>query len=393
MKILHGVEMYAPVAGGAQEVVRQISTRLASRGHDVTVATRTTREPRLPVMDGVSIREFDVRGNAARGMTGQVAEYRDFVTRGGFDVVMLYAAQQWAMDALLPVLDTIPAAVVIAPCGFSGLADPRYSAYFDALPGQIRQADRVICHSTTYQDALWLDDHHLGFEVVPNGAAREEFADPPVSGLRAELGIAMDAPVALLVGGHTGLKGHDEAMRVFLTSQKMAGGVLLLNGNHPARVGCGVSCAVRTRTRNALHRDRKIMLTDFSRSDLIRAYFESDVLLSTSSVECSPLVLFEAAAAGLPFVASDAGNSSEIAEWTGCGFTIPWPRAAQRGTEFPVQAFSDAVDALLADRPRRREMSEAGRRSWRDSYTWDRITDSYESVYAAAMADHARRAA
>lgn len=384
--------MYAPVSGGAQEVVRQVSMRLAGRGHDVTVATQAMREGRPEVMEGVAIREFDVRGNAARGMTGQVAGYRDFVMRGGFDVVMLYAAQQWSMDALLPVMGAIPSAVVIAPCGFSGLEDPRYSAYFEDLPDQLRAAERIICHSTAYQDAAWLGHHGLRFDVVPNGAAEEEFLQPPDPGLRAQMGIPPDAPVALLVGGHTGLKGHDEAMRAFLQSREMAGGVLILNGNHPARVGCSASCRVRATVRNLAHRDRRIVLTDLSREDLVRAYFEADVLLSASSVECSPLVLFEAAAAGLPFVATDAGNSSEIAEWTGCGITVPWPRATPQGAMFPTGAFAEAIDSVVADEPRYREMSETGRRSWRESYTWDRITDAYEAVYVAAHADHAGRA-
>src|SRR3954462_6732295 len=105
LRILHAVEFYAPSVGGAQEVIRQVSGRLAARGHDVTVATTHLRERRVDVIDGVRIEGFDVRGNAVRGIEGDVERYRRFVLDGGFDVVMTYAAQQWTTDALLPILE------------------------------------------------------------------------------------------------------------------------------------------------------------------------------------------------------------------------------------------------------------------------------------------------
>ncbi len=39
MNILHTSEFYSPGVGGEQEVVKQLSERLAARGHEVTVAT------------------------------------------------------------------------------------------------------------------------------------------------------------------------------------------------------------------------------------------------------------------------------------------------------------------------------------------------------------------
>ena len=53
--------------------------------------------------------------------------------------------------------------------------------------------------------------------------------------------------------------------------------------------------------------------------EVVEAFFAADLFLFPSLIECSPLVLFEAAAAGTPFIATDVGNSREIAEWTGAG--------------------------------------------------------------------------
>src|SRR3954449_5227675 len=114
MRVLHAVELYRPSVGGAQEVVRQLSERLVTRGHEVTVATTALAERREHEVEGVRIAEFAVSGNAMRGLEGDVEGYRRFVLDGGFDVVMVYAAQQWTLDALLDVMDQVPCPVVVA---------------------------------------------------------------------------------------------------------------------------------------------------------------------------------------------------------------------------------------------------------------------------------------
>src|SRR6266545_6107539 len=104
LKILHCVEFYHPSPGGAQAVFRQVSEELVGRGHDVTVATTRLPHRRETELGGVRIEEFDVSGNAVRGLDGEVERYRSFVAEGGFDVVMPYAAQPWTTAALLPAL-------------------------------------------------------------------------------------------------------------------------------------------------------------------------------------------------------------------------------------------------------------------------------------------------
>ena len=101
MKILHTVQNYWPSIGGMQEVVRQLSERLVLAGHDVTVAT--SRHPLRAgnLYHGVKIVDFEVSGNLVAGMAGDVERYREYVLDGGFDVVVNFAAQQWATDALL----------------------------------------------------------------------------------------------------------------------------------------------------------------------------------------------------------------------------------------------------------------------------------------------------
>jgi hypothetical protein len=70
MRLLFCCEFYYPSRGGVQEVMRQIAERMVLAGHDVTVATSRLSERNFTSYNGVKIREFNVVGNAVRGMVG-----------------------------------------------------------------------------------------------------------------------------------------------------------------------------------------------------------------------------------------------------------------------------------------------------------------------------------
>src|SRR6266404_4503257 len=141
MNILHTVEFYYPSVGGAQEVVRQLSEHIAGLGHEVTVATTQLPEREKLTHNGVKIAEFAISGNRVRGIEGDVDEFHRFVTNGDFDVVMNYAAQQWASDLFFDVIDQVEAWKVFVPCGYSALFDPAYEQYFAEMPGILRKYD------------------------------------------------------------------------------------------------------------------------------------------------------------------------------------------------------------------------------------------------------------
>jgi L-malate glycosyltransferase len=379
VRILHTVEFYPPAVGGVQEVVRQVSERLAARGHEVTVATSADPRRDGETLEGVRVVGFDVRGNDVRGMTGDVDSYRRFVIEGDWDVVMTYAAQQWACDALLPVLGDIRAKTVLAPCGFSALHDPAYAGYFATLPERLKAFDALIFHSDTYQDIEFARDagaEHL--HVVPNAADEREFGELRKPGaFRAANGIADDEPLLLTVGGHTGLKGHAQSMAALRAMQERA--TLAIVGNTPTGRGCLPLCRVRAAGTRLT--GRRVMLLDPPREQVLDAYADADLFVFCSMVECSPIVLFEAMAAGLPFVSADVGNAAEIAEWSGAGVIVPSQRREDGLVEVEPRAVASAMEELLADPERRAAMGESGRRAWEERFTWDAAARRYEDVY------------
>ena len=77
MRILHTALTYAPSLDGVAEVVRNISERLARRGHDVHVATAAVGSgDSYEELSGVHVHRFSARGSLTIGMRGQIEEYR-----------------------------------------------------------------------------------------------------------------------------------------------------------------------------------------------------------------------------------------------------------------------------------------------------------------------------
>ena len=365
-------------------MVRQISERLAAQGHDVTVATTRLPGPTRDSHNGVRVEEFDVSGNAAGGMKGEISRYRRFVAEGAFDVVMSYAAQQWTTDALLDVIDDIPAVRVLAPCGFSGLHQRRYRRYFARLPERLRHWDALVFHGSDYRDIEFarqagLDD----LVVIPNGADEREFGRSTGRNatFRSRHGIPEGVPIVLTVGSHTGRKGHAALLRAFGLLPHEA--VLVIVGNRAGRRGCAGACrrraAVLSRRSRGSHR---VLLLDPPRDEVVDAYFAADIFAFASAVECSPLVLFEAAAAGLPVLTVPVGNSKEIVEWTGGGVVVPAERRRDGDTRTDATVFARALADLLGQPQRLREMGSHARAAWQHEYTWSNVGRRYENLYA-----------
>jgi len=379
LRILHTVEFYNPSVGGAQEVVRQISERLVQRGHEVTVATTHLPKREHLAINGVQIKPFAISGNVVRGFNGDVHAYYKFLLQSDFDLVMNYAAQQWATDLMFPILDHLPYAALMAPCGFSGLLNPQYADYFDHLPSVLKRYDWLIFHSDTYQDVNFAREHDVKtYSVIPNGAAQDEF-EMAESTFRSRYNIPEDSPLLLTVGSHTGLKGHRLVMDAFHRAD-IGRAVLVVIGN--TRGSCFKSCAVRSRLITAGTFGRKrVLVLDPPRADVVAAYRAADLFVFGSNVECSPLVLFEAMASKTPFVSVACGNAVEIAEWGNSGRIIPSTRSREGYIKAHPQEVARAIEKLFMSPNEKSQLAEQGYQAWRQRFTWGKITDRYEQLY------------
>lgn len=237
MRLLFCCEFYFPSVGGVQEVMRQIAERLVRRGHEVTVVTTRLSDRDFSEYNGVKIVEFGVTGNLVRGMEGEVEQYRAFVESFECDAILIKAAQQWTFDALWDTLDQMPVRKVFIPCGFSGLFEPSYVDYFEALPDILRKFDHLIFYAEHYRDVDFARKHQIGsFSILANGASEIEFDVPKSLDFRRVHGIPEDSAVLLTVGSLTGVKGHRELLEAFVRLKTIRRHVtFIMNGNPPPK--------------------------------------------------------------------------------------------------------------------------------------------------------------
>ena len=416
MRILFCCQLYAPSVGGVQEVVRQIAERLVLRGHEITVATTTMPERKLETLNGVRLVEFSVKGNAVEGMEGDVAGYQCFVVGGAFDAMLVYAAQQWTFDALWPVLDSIPFATVFVPCGFSNFYEPTYASYFAEMPAVMAKFGQMVFNATHYRDIDLARQHGLNnFCIVPNGACEDIFNVAVDPLFRERHAIPQDSFLFLNVGSFTGLKGQAELLQAFGRMQLPPGrhASLLLNGNVVRTLEGGALSRARklvrvTRSRgmtfaltqvwNKLIRrkaspqqqanrinqactDRRVVVSDFARAELTQAFLAADLFVFSSNFEYSPLVLFESAAAGTPFLSVSVGNSAEIAEWTGAGVLCPSSVDPMGYTRVSDEVLAVEMSALMNQQDLLERLGRTGRRNWAEKFTWEKIATQYEQLF------------
>lgn len=449
MKFLLCCEFYHPSRGGVQEVMRQVAERLVEFGHEVTVATKALPDRDFDSLNGVRIVGFDVSGSIVRGMTGDVAGYQSFLTAFTGDAIMIKAAQQWTFDAACPVLDKITARKIFIPCGFSGLFLPEYADYFRRMPESLGFFDELIFYARSYRDIDFARQCGLTrLHVLPNGASEREFDVERDLGIRRSLGIGDRELILLSVGSPVTQKGHLEVAQAFQLSTCRAPMTLVLNGNwidRPApqagsnsvaqlegakverqegflgralstlrrngplsflkRAGESISARATTAILRMLGRlpprpvdvskvidalplsyGKRIIRINLPRDQLVQTFLSTDLFVFASNIEYSPLVLFEAAAAGVPFVTVPVGNATEIAAMTGGGIVCEAARDEFGFTRADPKILAAAIDTLLADEPLRHALGRAGRDAWRSSFNWTVIARQYERILTGVAA-------
>lgn len=377
MRILHTVEFYEPRKGGAEEVVKQLSERLAAAGHEVTVATSFHPGRTAGYLRGVKIEQFAIRGNQVNGISGSAEEIRRYqdLLCSGFDVVLNYAAQSWTTDLALPVLYRITAKKILVPCGYSGLHHARYATYFSQLPPALRQYDRLIYMSKNYQDAEFGRQHGLADTAVyiPNGAAEEEFAGPDIHDFKRRRHVTTPH-MALCVANHYVGKGHRFVIQAFRALRRTDTTLVIIG---TARVSSGWRSWAHLAVdfsycflMSLLNR-RIRLITDATRADVISAYMQADVFMFGSALECAPLVMYESFASRTPFVTRPVGNVADH-------------RSVLKIVETPPE-MARVVGYILDDPETRKEISDRAYELWRTHHTWKHIASLYEALYTQCI--------
>ena len=125
---------------------------------------------------------------------------------------------------------------------------------------------------------------------------------------------------------------------------------------------------------------KTVLRLNLPREKVVDAFFEADLFVFASKVEYSPLVLFESAAAGTPFLTVPVGNAAEIVRWTGGGWLCPADVDDRGYTKVSPSVLAREMEKGIHSPDTLRKLGAAGRRAWLDRFTWAKITKSYELI-------------
>jgi glycosyltransferase involved in cell wall biosynthesis len=206
------------------------------------------------------------------------------------------------------------------------------------------------------------------FRVVPLGTDLSRFAELDRDGergfLREELGLTETETLLLFVGRLVPIKRVDVLIRAVARAVRDGAAV------HLAVVGDGEMRRDLEALGSRLEIGGRVHFLGYRR-DLPRIAAASDVAVLSSDNEGTPVALIEAAAAGLPVIATSVGGVAEVVS-EDVGIVVP-PRDSV--------AFGRAVVRLAADPALRRAMAERARPRALGSYSAERLLGDVRDVY------------
>ncbi|ERH12984.1 MAG: glycosyltransferase [halophilic archaeon J07HB67] len=332
---------YPPRTGGVETHVSAVATRLADRGHTVTVVSADAGSDVTDgtVREGVRVRRLrSVGPDDAFHFAPQVVP---LVRRLDADVV--HAHNYHALPMGMAAAASVP--LVCTPHYHGESADPirdRLLRLYRPVGGwALRRAERVVAVSGWERDRL-ATDFGVDATVIPNGIRVER--------LRAATGRATDTPTLLTVGRLVEYKGVDQVVR---TLPELPDYRLRVAGDGPDR-----DRLERVANEEGVA-DRVTFLGYVPDDTLPTEYASADVFVTMSTVEAAGITVGEALAAGTPAVVRPAKGLRDWTDRDDCVAAEPSELAA-------------AVRRVCGRQPDPETLP-----------TWEEVTDRLEREYRA----------
>lgn len=204
--------------------------------------------------------------------------------------------------------------------------------------------------------------------VVGNGVDLERFFMLPRLQCRTELGLAVDAPVLVTVGGLVERKGFHRVIDCLPALRRQFPGIQYLVVGGPSPEGDWTD-RLRQQCRTLQLDDCVHFLGPVAPDRLRHVLSAADIFVLSTRNEGWANVLLEAMACGLPVITTDVGGNSEVVSAPTLGEVLPFDE--------PVKLQESITRTLLTpwDRGALRKHAEDN--------TWDRRIDVLEAEFRA----------
>ncbi|HVK00286.1 MAG TPA: glycosyltransferase [Gemmatimonadales bacterium] len=357
--------------GGADQQLLSAAQVLRDRGHEIRIVSLTPLGPMgLQARSlGLATDSLEMRRGVPdpRGLARLVRIVRAWKP----DVVHSHMVHANLMARVVRLLVPVPVLVSTIHNVYEG--GPLLMAGY-------RLTNGLVDHMTIISQAA--ADRFVGERIVPgrlltviaNGVDTDRMRNLPPEGraaLRGEMSVGDQQFVWLAVGRFEAAKDYPNMLRAF--------------GDVRAREPRAVLVIVG---QGSLQADAEALTAELglreavrflgARDDVPAVMSAADGYVMSSAWEGMPMVLLEAAAAGLPIVATAVGGNGEVVRDGESGFLVP---ARDSGL---LRAGMLRLMALPEEQ--RRAMGERGREHVRANYGLQRVAERWERVYWDALA-------
>tara|TARA_B110000483_G_C18127787_1_gene516366 strand:+ start:46 stop:1137 length:1092 start_codon:yes stop_codon:yes gene_type:complete len=360
MKILICAESFYPEINGVSSVITNLTREFSKKNIEISIATKKIikRKKLIIKNEYIKVHEFEISGNYVNGIRGEKKKYTDFLKNSNFDIYFFYAAQQWSFDLALPIIKSFNKKICFVPCGFSRLNNFFYKRYFDFLFNEISNINSVIFHSKYYQDYIVCKDKKIkNLSIITNGAntclSKDQKKNNDI----------------LIISEIKFNKGLDRSLLALLMSDVSNNNLKIYSQKKPHALNFYFLLINFLAFLLKLKKINTTLAYGFDEKYFKNERFKFRIFLFGSRLECSPLVLYESAASGLPFVSFKSGNSEEIAKKTGAGITVN-----------SIIEMTKAINKLFYDNKLNRKLSNAGLKNSL-KFTWKKIANKYIQIF------------
>ena len=371
--------------GGMNVYVRELVSALAHAGLDCTTYTRAWQaglpevvnvEPNHRVVH-IPAGNFDVPKNELLSVVDEFTENvrAHIVASGGVDVLHAkywlsgLSAHQLKHELYLPLVTTFHTLARVKAQGGDFESDIREKSESDI----IGCAD-AICVSCTEEERQFIELYGNPpgtLEIVAPGVEHAFFAPGEKRGARHALGIAFDVPVLLFVGRIQPLKGLDVAVQALAQLQAKNAQLIVVGGASGSEGNEELEKVMQLARSLGVHNN--IRFVEPQAHHMLSTYYRAaDVVVVPSRSESFGLVALEAAACGIPVVASAVGGLLTIIDDGETGYLVPRRDPA---------LFAGHIDELLAHPTMALAMGAKAAEKARH-YTWSFAAERLRRVYA-----------
>jgi len=362
---------YPPYRGGMGRVAHEYTERLRQRDYDVHVFTpryqRVTDDPKYVhrIPSPLHVGNAGVVPSLLRRLSGFDIVHLHYPFFGGAEPTIVGKALRSNQKLVItyhhdPVVQ--------------GIRNAIYEAHRRLLfPWLVSRADTILVSSREYAESSDLRNVARALdrvEVMPFGIDLGRFHPGKEPGLRARMAWRDDVPVFLFVGG-LDQAHHFKGLPVML--EALAG-----LGPYPWRcvvVGDGALRATfEANAKESAFDERIAFVGNVSDEELSRYYRMADIhcFPSTERAEAFGIVALEAAASGIPCIASDLPGVRGVVLNGETGLLVP---------PGDPQELRKAMLLLLEQVDLRMRLGEAARRRAEAEFAWDPLMSRLEHVY------------